>query len=68
MKKLGLMITAIPLDGIENERFAILDIDGDEKDELLVSVSNTYTAGMIEVIYGYMMWKNMTVENINLLR
>lgn len=38
---------------IEDESFAILDVDGDGKDELLVSISNTYVAGMTEVIYGY---------------
>ncbi len=38
---------------IEDERFAILDVDGDGQDELLVSISNTDTAGMCEVIYGY---------------
>ena len=38
---------------IEDEQFAILDVDGDGAEELLVSVSNTYMAGMCEVIYGY---------------
>lgn len=38
---------------IEDEQFAILDVDGDGQEELLVSVSNTYSAGMCEVIYGY---------------
>lgn len=38
---------------IEDEHFAILDVDGDGEEELLVSVSNTYVAGMQEVIYAY---------------
>lgn len=38
---------------IEDELFAIFDVDGDGQEELLVSVSNTYTAGMREIIYGY---------------
>ena len=38
---------------IEDEQFAIMDVDGDGQEELLVSVSNTYTAGMCEIIYGY---------------
>jgi len=38
---------------IEDEQFAIFDVDGDGADELLVSIANTYTAGMCEVIYGY---------------
>ena len=38
---------------IEDELFAIFDVDGDGQDELLISVSNTYTAGMREIIYGY---------------
>lgn len=38
---------------IEDEQFAILDVDGDGEKELLVSVSNTYMAGMCELVYGY---------------
>ncbi len=38
---------------IEDEQFAIFDVDGDGEDELLVSIFNTFTAGMCEVIYGY---------------
>lgn len=38
---------------IEDEQFAIVDVDGDGEEELLVSVSNTYVAGMCEIIYGY---------------
>lgn len=38
---------------IEDEKFAIFDVDGDGQDELLVAISNTYMAGMCEVIYGY---------------
>ena len=38
---------------IEDEQFAVTDVDGDGEEELLVSVSNTYTVGMCEIIYGY---------------
>ena len=38
---------------IEDEQFAIFDVDSDGKQELLVSVSNTYMAGMRLAIYGY---------------
>lgn len=38
---------------IEDEQFAIMDVDGDGQEELLISVSNTYTAGMCVIIYGY---------------
>ena len=38
---------------IEDEQFAVTDVDGDGEEELLVSVSNTYMAGMCEIIYGY---------------
>lgn len=38
---------------IEDEQFAIVDVDGDGEKELLVSVSNTYMAGMCELVYGY---------------
>lgn len=38
---------------IEDEKFAIFDVDGDGQDELLISIANTYAAGMCEVIYGY---------------
>ena len=37
---------------IEDEQFAILDVDGDGEEELLVSVSNTYMAGMRLAVYG----------------
>lgn len=37
---------------IEDEQFAVTDVDGDGAEELLVSIFNTYTAGMQEVIYG----------------
>lgn len=42
-----------PYGSIEEERFAIFDVDGDGEEELLISVSNTYIAGMCEIIYGY---------------
>lgn len=38
---------------IEEEHFSLCDVDGDGTPELLVTVANTYTAGMMEVIYGY---------------
>lgn len=38
---------------IEDEQFAVIDVDGDGEKELLVSITNTYMAGMCEVIYGY---------------
>ena len=38
---------------IEDEQFAICDVDGDGEEELLVSVSNTYMAGMRLAVYGY---------------
>ena len=38
---------------IEDEQFAVTDVDGDGEEELLVSVSNTYMVGMCEIIYGY---------------
>lgn len=38
---------------IEDESFAICDVDCDGKDELLISIYNTYIAGMCEIVYGY---------------
>lgn len=38
---------------IDDEQFAICDVDGDGAEELLVSVSNTYMAGMRLAVYGY---------------
>ncbi|MGN0425792.1 MAG: hypothetical protein ACI4FY_10790, partial [Acetatifactor sp.] len=38
---------------IEDELFAVLDVDWDGQEELLVSVSNTYMAGMRMVIYSF---------------
>ena len=38
---------------IEDEKFADYDVDGDGEDELLISVENTYTAGMCQIVYGY---------------
>lgn len=42
-----------PYESIEEEDFAICDVDGDGKEELIVRISNTYMAGMTEVIYGF---------------
>ena len=38
---------------IDDEQFALADVDGDGELELLVSVSDTYSAGMREAVYGY---------------
>ena len=38
---------------IEDEMFAVLDVDGDGEEELLVRISNTYVAASCVVIYGY---------------
>lgn len=38
---------------IEAEQFAVCDVDGDGEEELLISVTNTYMAGMCQVVYGY---------------
>ena len=38
---------------IEDEHFAVLDVDADGEDELLIRISNTYIAGMCTVVYGY---------------
>lgn len=38
---------------IDDQQFAIFDVDGDGEEELLVSITDTYTAGMHEVVFGY---------------
>ena len=38
---------------IEDETFAVTDVDGDGEEELLVGISNTTMAGMCKVVYGY---------------
>ena len=38
---------------IEDETFAVSDVDGDGEEELLVGISNTRMAGMCKVVYGY---------------
>ena len=38
---------------MDDEQFALADVDGDGEPELLVSVSDTYSAGMRETVYGY---------------
>lgn len=38
---------------IEDETFAVADVDGDGEEELLVGISNTSMAGMCKVVYGY---------------
>ena len=38
---------------IDDQQFAIADVDGDGEKELIVSVSDTYMAGMCEIVYGY---------------
>lgn len=42
-----------PWDSIESEKFAIIDFDGDGKEELVVSISDTFMAGMMTVVYGF---------------
>ncbi len=34
-------------------KFALLDIDADGKEELIISYTTTYTAGMVEAVYAY---------------
>lgn len=38
---------------MDDEQFALADVDGDGEPELIVSVSDTYVAGMREAVYGY---------------
>lgn len=42
-------------DGIyeDDNQYAIYDVDGDGKEELLIRYTSTYTAGMTAAIYGY---------------
>ena len=49
----GMEIALFEGSSIEDETFAVYDVDGDGEDELLISVENTYTAGMCQIIYGY---------------
>lgn len=49
----GMEIELFEGGSIEDEKFAVYDVDGDGEDELLISVENTYTAGMCQIIYGY---------------
>lgn len=37
----------------DDEQFAIFDVDGDGEKELIVSISDTYSAGMCEAVYSY---------------
>lgn len=54
LPELGEQITITEPDStIEDEKFAILDVDGDGREELLLRITNTYVAGMCEVIYGF---------------
>lgn len=38
---------------ITDNMFAVYDIDGDGREELIVFYTTTYTAGMVEIIYDY---------------
>lgn len=33
--------------------YAIYDVDGDNYEELIISIGDTYMAGMVEIVYGY---------------
>lgn len=43
----------LPSDDMSNNLFAIADIDSDGRDELIISYTTTYMAGMIAKIYDY---------------
>ncbi len=51
--KLAMQISLWEPGTIEDETFAVADVDGDGEEELLVGISNTYIAGMCKVVYGY---------------
>ena len=38
---------------MSNDQYAIFDIDGDEKEELIITIGDSYVAGMKEVIYEF---------------
>lgn len=38
---------------VATNQFAVYDIDGDGKEELLITYSTTYTAGQGELVYGF---------------
>lgn len=40
-------------DDVATNHFAVYDIDGDGKEELIITYSTTYTAGQAELVYGY---------------
>lgn len=51
---------------MEDNHFAVLDVDGDGRDELLISVDDSYMAGMITEIYrlgedGYSLQEELSV-------
>ncbi len=49
---------------LENNHYAVFDIDNDNKDELLIDISDSCTAGMVLYIYDYDESKNrFTSEN-----
>ena len=40
-------------DSLENNEFAVCDVDADGMDELIIRFSDTFMAGMVEMVYGY---------------
>ena len=47
---------------ISDNQFAICDVDQDEKEELLVRITNTDMAGMIEIVFEYDAATNQVIE------
>ena len=47
---------------ISDNRFAICDVDQDENEELLVEITNTDMAGMIEIVFDYDAKTNQVIE------
>lgn len=50
---------------IENEKFCIMDVDGDGKDELMISVSQTCMAEMRMSIYSYSEELDMVLDELS---
>lgn len=49
---------------IEDNNFALADVDGDGAEELIVTYSTTYMAGMVAIIYGYDFDSGKVVEEL----
>ncbi len=49
----GEVAGGLPEFDISENKFAVCDIDSDGKEELIISYTTTYMAGMVEVIYAY---------------